>query len=64
MILVTNAPDRQSYTLSDMKFAAWYSILVGLLMLAQRLFFLLAGQVPELQAEPYRIAFHLVGEVK
>lgn len=47
-----------------MRFVAWYSIMVGLLMLAQRLFFLLAGQVPELQAEPYRIAFHLVGEVK
>ncbi len=46
-----------------MKFAAWYSIIVGVLMLAQWAFFLATGQVPELQAEPYRIAFHLLGEV-
>ena len=45
-----------------MKFTAWYSIVVGLLMLAQWVFFLAAGQVPELQTEPYRIAFHLAGE--
>ena len=32
-------------------------------MLVQWAFFLLTGQVPELQTEPYRIAFHLVGEL-
>jgi hypothetical protein len=31
-------------------------------MLAQWGFFLAAGQVPELQAEPFRISFHLLGE--
>lgn len=45
-----------------MKFAGWYSIIVGLLMLAQWGFFLAAGQVPELRTEPVRIAFHLAAE--
>ena len=45
-----------------MKFTAWYAIVVGALILAQWGFFLATGQVPELQAEPYRIAFHLLGE--
>lgn len=45
-----------------MKFTAWYSIIVGALMLAQWAFFLAAGQVPELQTAPYSIAFHLVAE--
>jgi hypothetical protein len=45
-----------------MKFVAWYSIAVGVLMLGQWGFFLAAGQVPELQTEPFRIAFHLLGE--
>ena len=45
-----------------LKFAAWYSIVVGILMLAQWAFFLAKGQVPELATEPYRIAFHLLGE--
>ncbi len=45
-----------------MKFVSLYSIIVGVLMLAQWAFFLATGQVPELQAEPYRIAFHLLGE--
>ena len=45
-----------------MRFAAWYSLVVGFLMLAQWTFFLAAGQVPELHTEPYRIGFHLAGE--
>lgn len=45
-----------------MRFSGWYGVLVGVLMLGQWAFFLLAGQVPELETEPYRIAFHLVGE--
>jgi hypothetical protein len=45
-----------------MKFAAWYAILVGMLMLGQWGFFLAAGQVPELHTEPWRIAFHLAAE--
>jgi hypothetical protein len=45
-----------------MKFTGWFSILVGLLMLAQWGFFLATGQVPETQSEPIRLAFHLVAE--
>lgn len=45
-----------------MKFAAWYGILVGILMLVQWGSFLATGQVPELRTEPLRIAFHLTGE--
>ncbi len=45
-----------------MKFAAWYGIVVGLLMIAQWSFFLAAGQVPELKTEPIRLAFHLAAE--
>lgn len=46
-----------------MKFSAWYSILVGILMIGQWGFFLVTGQVPELQIEPIRIAFHLAAEL-
>lgn len=45
-----------------MKFAGWYGIVVGLLMLAMWGFFLATGQVPELQTEPFRIYFHLAAE--
>lgn len=45
-----------------MKFTAWFGIVVGFLMFAQWAFFIAAGQVPELQTEPYRIAFHLAAE--
>ena len=45
-----------------MTFPAWYAIAVGLGMVLQWLFFLVSGQVPEVQTEPLRIAFHLVGE--
>jgi hypothetical protein len=44
------------------KFSAWFSIIVGMMMFLQWSFFLVAGQVPELQTEPVRIAFHLVAE--
>jgi hypothetical protein len=45
-----------------MRFAAWYGIVVGILMLAQWSFFLATGQVPEVQTEPVRLAFHLAAE--
>jgi hypothetical protein len=45
-----------------MRFAAWYGIIVGVLMAAMWTFFLVAGQVPELATEPYRIALHLAAE--
>lgn len=43
-------------------FAAYYGIVVGILMFAQWVFFLAAGQVPEVQTEPIRLAFHLAAE--
>jgi hypothetical protein len=46
-----------------MKFAAWYGIVVGALMLAMWGFFLSAGLVPELATAPYEIALHLAGEL-
>ena len=42
--------------------AAIYAIVVGLLMFGQWAIFLFTGNVPELQTEPIRIAFHLAGE--
>ena len=45
-----------------MKFAGWYGVVVGVCMLAMWSFFLATGQVPEIQTEPYRIAFHLAAE--
>jgi len=45
-----------------MKFSAWYGIVVGFVMIAQWIFFITSGNVPELQTEPYRIAFHLAAE--
>ena len=46
-----------------MKFAGWYGIVVGLLMLGQWGFFLATGSVPELQTAPYEITFHLAAEL-
>ncbi len=46
-----------------MRFAGWYGVVVGGLMLAQWAFFLITGNVPELQSEPLRIAFHLAAEL-
>jgi len=45
-----------------MTFAAWYGIIVGMLIFGQWVFFLVTRQVPELKTEPVRIAFHLAGE--
>jgi hypothetical protein len=46
-----------------MKFPAWYSILVGFLMIAQWTFTILAGGVPEYQTAPWEIALHLAAEM-
>jgi hypothetical protein len=46
-----------------MKFPAWYGILVGLLMIAQWAFTILAGGVPEFQTAPWEIALHLAAEM-
>jgi len=45
-----------------MEFSAIFSISVGALMLIQWGFFLLTGNVPELQTAPWSIAFHLAAE--
>jgi hypothetical protein len=46
-----------------MKYAAWYGIVIGFMMIAQWMFFINSGSVPELQSEPWRIAFHLAAEL-
>jgi hypothetical protein len=46
-----------------MKFPAWYGILVGFLMIAQWVFSILAGGVPEFENAPWKIAFHLAAEM-
>lgn len=45
-----------------MTFAAWYGIIIGVLMLGQWGFFLATGNVPEIQTEPIRLGFHLAAE--
>jgi hypothetical protein len=45
-----------------MKFPAWYGILVGLLMIVQWTFSILADGVPEFQTAPWEIGFHLAAE--
>lgn len=45
-----------------MRFAGWFGLAVGLLMLGQWAFLLLAGQVPELATAPWSIGFHLAAE--
>jgi hypothetical protein len=45
-----------------MKFPAWYGILVGFLMIAQWIFSILAGGVPEFQTAPWEIDLHLAAE--
>jgi hypothetical protein len=45
-----------------MKFAAWFCLLVGVLMIAQWGFFLFSNQVPELRTEPVAVSFHLAAE--
>jgi hypothetical protein len=45
-----------------MKFAAIYSIFIGVGMIAQWFMSYFSHQIPELITEPYRIAFHLAAE--
>lgn len=46
-----------------MKFAAWYCLVVGLLIIISWPFFFLTGQVPQLETEPYAIFAHLLAEM-
>lgn len=45
-----------------MKFAGWYNLVIGILMLAQWGFFLATRQVPEVHTAPVALAFHLAAE--
>lgn len=45
-----------------MKFPAWCSVSIGVLMFAQWAFFLVAGQVPEVVTAPVALGFHLAAE--
>jgi hypothetical protein len=47
----------------DMKFPAWYGILVGLLMITQWTLSIVMEGVPEFESAPWEIAFHLAAEV-
>ncbi len=44
------------------KFPMIFGVVCGIGMFAQWTMFIATGQVPELQTEPYRIAFHLAAE--
>lgn len=46
-----------------MTFASMFAILVGVLMIGPWLFFYFTNQIPELVTEPYRIIYHLAGEI-
>jgi hypothetical protein len=46
-----------------MKYPAIFSITVGGMMILQWIFFLAAGQVPELQTAPWEIAHHITAEM-
>ena len=45
-----------------MRYAAWYGVAVGFLILGQWTFFLITGAVPELQSAPLSIGFHIGAE--
>lgn len=46
-----------------MTFAAAFAIIVGIGMIGQWTFSLISKQVPEIQDEPIRIAFHIAAEM-
>lgn len=46
-----------------MKFASWYGIVVGLMIILQWIFFLVIGAVPELQTTPWGFGFHISAEL-
>ena len=45
------------------KFASIYSVVVGALMIVMWSFFIISGQVPELQIKPAEILLHIVDEL-
>ncbi len=45
-----------------MKLPGWFFLVIGLLILVQWVFFMVAGAVPEIQTAPIQLAFHLAAE--
>ncbi len=45
-----------------MRFAAWFGVLVAVLIVGEWIFFLSTGSVPELEDAPREIAFHIAAE--
>jgi len=45
------------------KFASIYAVAVGVLMIGMWSFFIISGQVPELQTKPVEILLHIVDEL-
>jgi hypothetical protein len=45
-----------------MKYSAWYGIIVGFFMVAQWIFSIGTGRVPEFKTTPWAISFHLAAE--
>ena len=45
------------------KFASIYVVVVGVLMIVMWSFFIISGQVPELQTKPAEILLHIVAEL-
>ena len=46
-----------------MRLAAWYGVLVAMLVFAQWIFFIASGNVPEFEDAPREIAFHIAAEM-
>jgi hypothetical protein len=46
-----------------MFFAAFYGIVVGLLMMGWWIYSFARGQIPELRTEPIRLYFHVAAEL-
>lgn len=46
-----------------MKFASWYGIAVGTLIILQWIFFISTDAVPEFQTTPWAIGFHMAAEI-
>ena len=46
-----------------MRLAAWYGVLVAILVVGQWVFFVVSGDVPELEDAPKEIVFHITAEI-
>ena len=46
-----------------MQFPGIFAVFIGVIMIVQWTMLLITRQVPEVNSEPYRILFHIVGEM-